>query len=104
MASTSFEYAQDLIKHNLVVFRNGAGALQILPNLIDVLPEARLNLVIFFLREGEIREAYELMKDLEPTTPQVSISDNLYNSRKLLLISLLCPVVFSTNRSIYSRE
>ncbi len=57
MASLSFEYAQDLIKHNLVVFRAGEGALQVLPSLIDVLPEARLNLVIFFLREGSVREA-----------------------------------------------
>jgi intraflagellar transport protein 56 len=29
MASPSFEYAQDLIKHNLVVFRNGEQALQV---------------------------------------------------------------------------
>ena len=77
MASLSFEYAQDLIKHNLVVFRNGESALQVLPNLIDVLPEARLNLVIFFLREGDVREAYDLMKDLEPTTPQVEEEESI---------------------------
>ena len=53
VASASFTYAQDLIKHNLVVFRSGEGALQILPPLIDVLPEARLNLVIYYLRQGE---------------------------------------------------
>ena len=35
----------DLIRHNLVVFSNGDKALQVLPNLIDVIPEARLNLV-----------------------------------------------------------
>jgi hypothetical protein len=29
VASPSFEYAQDLIKHNLVVFRNGEQALQV---------------------------------------------------------------------------
>ena len=52
MASASFVYAQDLIKHNLVVFRAGVGALQILPPLIDVLPEARLNLVIYYLKQG----------------------------------------------------
>ena len=54
MASASFTYAQDLIKHNLVVFRSGEGALQILPPLIDVLPEARLNLVIYYLRQGKM--------------------------------------------------
>jgi len=41
-----------LIRHNLIVFRNGEGALQVLPSLIDVLPEARLNLVIFYLKQG----------------------------------------------------
>lgn len=36
-----------------VVFRGGEGALQVLPPLIDVIPEARLNLVIYYLRQGE---------------------------------------------------
>jgi len=44
-ASSSFSFGQDLIQHNLVVFRNGEGALQTLPPLVDVIPEARLNLV-----------------------------------------------------------
>jgi intraflagellar transport protein 56 len=35
-----------------VIFRNGDAALQVLPSLIDVLPEARLNLVIFHLKRG----------------------------------------------------
>lgn len=35
----------DLIRHNLVVFSNGEQALQVLPGLIDTVPEARLNLV-----------------------------------------------------------
>lgn len=34
------------------VFRSGEGALQVLPPLIDVLPEARLNLVIYYLKQG----------------------------------------------------
>ena len=53
MASMSFQFAQDLIKHNQVVFRSGEGALQVLPPLIDVIPEARLNLVIYFLKQGD---------------------------------------------------
>jgi intraflagellar transport protein 56 len=51
------------------VFRNGDNALQILPPLLDVIPEARLNLVIYYLRNEEIQEAFNLIKDLEPTTP-----------------------------------
>lgn len=38
----------DLIRHNLVVFSNGDQALQVLPRLIDTIPEARLNLVSYF--------------------------------------------------------
>ncbi|CAJ1053663.1 intraflagellar transport protein 56 [Xyrichtys novacula] len=44
ISSCSFEFAKELIRHNLVVFRGGEGALQVLPPLIDVIPEARLNL------------------------------------------------------------
>lgn len=60
----------DLIRHNLVVFRGGDNALQVLPPLGDVPPEARLNLVIHYLRHSEVAEAYNLIKDMEPTTPQ----------------------------------
>lgn len=59
----------DLVRHNLVVFRGGEGAPAALPRLMDVLPEARLNMVIYHLKQGEVDEAYELMKDVEPTTP-----------------------------------
>ncbi|XP_055305612.1 intraflagellar transport protein 56 [Sitodiplosis mosellana] len=63
-------FGADLIKHNLVVFRNGEGALQILPKLIDVIPEARLNLTIYYLRSVEIAKAQELMGlILKPTVP-----------------------------------
>lgn len=60
----------DLLQHNLVVFRNGENAVQVLPPLLDVIPEARLNLVIYYLRTGEAVEAYNLIKDLEPTLPR----------------------------------
>ncbi len=33
-------------------------------------PEARLNLVIHYLRHNEVSEAFNLIKDMEPTTPQ----------------------------------
>ncbi|GBG77774.1 hypothetical protein CBR_g24221 [Chara braunii] len=62
----------DLIRHNLVVFQNGENALQVLPPMLesDMPPEARLNLVIYYLRSNDIQEAYNLIKDLEPGTPQ----------------------------------
>lgn len=77
--SSTFKFCEDLIKHNMVVFREGEGALQVLPALVDILPEARLNLVIYYLRQGENEEAYELIKDLEPAIPQEYILKAIVN-------------------------
>lgn len=63
-------HANDLIRHNMVVFSNGDQALQVLPGLVDVIPEARLNLVVYYLRHGAVNEAYELVREMEPATPQ----------------------------------
>merc|ERR1719174_2608246 len=60
----------DLLQHNLSVFRNGENALQVLPPLLDIIPEAKLNLVIYYLRVDEVTEAYNLIKDLEPAVPR----------------------------------
>ncbi|KAI8121748.1 intraflagellar transport protein 56 [Lucilia cuprina] len=62
-------FGADLIKHNLVVFRNGEGALQIFPGLLDIVPEARLNLAIFYLKNGDVQEAHSLMKEIQPSVP-----------------------------------
>ena len=51
-----------------MVFKGGEGALQVLPQLLETPPEARLNLVIFHLHNGEVEEAYNLVKELEPST------------------------------------
>ncbi|KAJ7397246.1 Intraflagellar transport protein 56 [Pitangus sulphuratus] len=79
-ASSSFEFGKELIKHNLVVFRGGEGALQVLPPLVDVIPEARLNLVIYYLRQDDVQEAYNLIKDLEPSAPQEYILKGVVNA------------------------
>uniref|UniRef100_A0A2R8PLU0 Intraflagellar transport protein 56 n=1 Tax=Callithrix jacchus TaxID=9483 RepID=A0A2R8PLU0_CALJA len=63
-----------------VVFRGGEGALRVLPPLVDVIPEARLNLVIYYLRQDDVQEAYNLIKDLEPTTPQEYILKGVVNA------------------------
>lgn len=57
-----------LTAHNSVVFRAGEGAQSSLPSLLDVIPEARLNLVIYYLRSNEVQEAYELIEDIKPNT------------------------------------
>lgn len=61
----------DLIRHNLVVFRSGSNAMRDLQPLVGLIPEARLNLVVYYLRKGELQPAFDLMKDVEPTQPQV---------------------------------
>lgn len=68
------------MRHNLVVFRNGEGALQVLPSLVDVVSEAKLNLVIYHLRQDETKEAYELLKDLQPSVPQEYILKGVVNA------------------------
>ncbi|XP_056136266.1 intraflagellar transport protein 56 [Lampris incognitus] len=80
ISSCSFEFAKELIRHNLVVFRGGEGALQVLPPLIDVIPEARLNLVIYYLRQDDVQEAFNLIKELVPTTPQEYILKGVVNA------------------------
>jgi len=60
----------DLLRHNLVVFRGGENAMQVLPPLIDIIPEARLNLVIYHLKNEEFNEAFKLVKDMEPVVPK----------------------------------
>ena len=49
----NFLFARDLIRHNLVVFRNGEGAFQVLPLLMNSIPEAKLNLIIYYLKNGK---------------------------------------------------
>ena len=39
---------------------------QVFPPLIEVFPEARLNLIIYYLKNEDYNEAYELIKDIEP--------------------------------------
>ena len=70
LSSSHYNFCRELIEHNLVVFRNGEGAQQILPALIGVVPEAIVNLAIYHLKQDDIEEAFKLIKDLDPQTPQ----------------------------------
>lgn len=79
-AISAFRFGQELLHHNLVVFRAGDSSLQVLPPLVDVIPEARLNLVIYYLKQNDYQEAYELMGDLEPTVPHEYILKGVVNA------------------------
>ncbi|KJH47443.1 hypothetical protein DICVIV_06474 [Dictyocaulus viviparus] len=65
--------ARELLRHNQVLFfncyiREGDGALQILPGLMDTLPEARVNLILYHLKREDIDSAMTLCNELEPQT------------------------------------
>lgn len=57
----------DLLRHNMVVFSDGQGALQTLTSLLDLIPEARLNLAIYHIRNDDYEEAESLLEDCEPS-------------------------------------
>ncbi|KAI9188078.1 hypothetical protein H9P43_002469 [Blastocladiella emersonii ATCC 22665] len=78
--STGQMFAQDILRHNLVVFRNGEGALGVLEPLVDVVPEARLNLALWHLRHDDMVAAYELMKDVDPASPAEYILKAIVNA------------------------
>jgi intraflagellar transport protein 56 len=42
----------------------------VLPPLIEIIPEARLNLVIYYLKNEEVQEAVKLIKDMECVVPK----------------------------------
>lgn len=64
---------QDLLRHNLAVFRRGENALKVFPPLMDEFPEARLNLVVHHLRSGEAEQAFRMLADFEPATARESV-------------------------------
>ena len=62
----------DLLQHNLAVFDNDPSSttskLKIFNGLIDIIPEARQNLIIYYLRNDQVNQAYNLIKDMQPVT------------------------------------
>lgn len=68
-----------VINHNLVVFRNGENANQVLPPLVHIIPEARYNLLVYYITNEQVEEACMLIKDFEPsTTPEQMLKAALY--------------------------
>mmetsp|Transcript_13886 Transcript_13886/g.29763 ORF Transcript_13886/g.29763 Transcript_13886/m.29763 type:complete len:565 (+) Transcript_13886:128-1822(+) len=60
----------DLVRHNVVAFTDGKKALQVLPGLVDKIPEAKLNLAMYYLKHREIEAATDLIGDMEADSPQ----------------------------------
>lgn len=79
-SSPNFSFAKELIRHNLVVFRNGEKAYHVLSSLVDIIPEARLNLTIYYLKQNDIENANQLMKDVKPNIPNEYILKGVVNA------------------------
>ena len=48
--------------------------------MVDIFPEAKLNLIIYYLRNDEVQEAFNLVKDLTPTAPREYIIKAVVNA------------------------
>jgi intraflagellar transport protein 56 len=69
ISSPFFSYMKELRQHNEIVFRDGADAeLQVFQNLVDDIPEARINLAIYHLKNSNYDDACRLFTELQPET------------------------------------
>ena len=66
----SLTETNDLICHNSSVFKLGENALKVFPPLIELYPEAKMNLIIYYLRNNEVENAFRLCHDMEPVSPR----------------------------------
>ncbi len=58
-----------LIQHNIEVFNEGHGVrLKNLLPLVDFVPEARLNVAVYYIKNDAVQEAHELVEKLKPQT------------------------------------
>ena len=64
--------------------------LQVLPDLLEVCPEARINLAVYYLKQGQLQEAFKLAKDLQPATPQEYTLKGLHHT--LILCKNICSI------------
>ena len=53
--SSLYPSIRAIVRHNSVVFRDGDGALQNLPSILDQVPEARLNMIIYYVKQSRYR-------------------------------------------------
>ena len=60
----------DLLRHNMAVFDNedssNSNKLKVFSNLVDIISESKLNLIIYYLRNDQVNQAYNLIKDIQP--------------------------------------
>lgn len=84
-SSASYSFIQALIQHNVVIFHDGEGGFQVLPQLVNSLPEAKFNLAILYLRDNNAPEAYNLLQNFQP----VDVTENILRATALLAFGQL---------------
>jgi intraflagellar transport protein 56 len=60
--SSSFTFVDQLIQHNLCVFKDG---FSVFPTMVDVFEDPHFNLAILYLRRGNPLEALNLLQDYQ---------------------------------------
>ncbi|MCQ2821078.1 MAG: hypothetical protein MJ252_27785 [archaeon] len=62
----------DILRHNLSVFdtnpNSNSTKLRVFSSLLDIIPEAKQNLIIYYLHNDQINQAYNLIKEIQPLT------------------------------------
>jgi intraflagellar transport protein 56 len=84
-SSAVYSFVNALVTHNLVVFHNGEDGFIELPRLVDLLPEARYNLALLYMRENNPTEAYHLLQKFQP----IDTADNILKANVLLAFGQL---------------
>jgi intraflagellar transport protein 56 len=84
-ASASYSFIDSLVKHNLVVFQNGADGFTELPKLVGGLNEARFNLAVLYMRDCNPTEAYSLLQKFQP----LDINDSILKATVWLSYGLV---------------
>ncbi|KAH0791210.1 TPR Domain containing protein [Histomonas meleagridis] len=84
-SSSSYDFVDSIVTHNLCIFQNGEDGFTILPKLVPILNEARYNLAILHMRSNESLEAYSLLKDYNP----IQLNESILKASVLLSIGQL---------------
>jgi intraflagellar transport protein 56 len=64
-STAAYEFVDNRVVHNLCIFQNGVDGFRILPKLVHVIPEARYNLAVLYLRDNNPVEANEILQDFQ---------------------------------------
>ena len=82
LQSNSTGEPHPLISHNVVALNGGERALSTWPKLLNSVPEARLNLALYHLREGEVEAASDIMNEVEADSPQCHLVCGILHTRR----------------------